>query len=320
MTEAAFHYPTDLLNSLLRTIPLLCRSKRDTILFFRAAGLPNELLADLEARVSADRQSVSKREIAEAALTRINEGGDKWLRQRREVLKRVVEFEEFTSCWPDDQLAAKGGVAEVRAAIDRKDAFTRMHQERDIEHRRQQAVRSGELLKVQERAERLEKVRFDLTSLFSELDAQRRGKALEGVLNELFAVEGISVREAFVVNEPSIGTVEQVDGVVDIDGELYLVEMKWLQEPLGVEGVTQHLSRLYHRGDARGLIVSASGFTDAAVSNVRKALTMKTVALVELREIVQALELHFAVGAMLREKVRAAIIDGNPLTYPGSVT
>jgi hypothetical protein len=180
MTETAFHYPADLLSSLLRTIPLLCRSKRDTILFFRGAGVPDTLLDDLEARVRADRDAVSKREITETVLTRLNRGGDTHLAQRREVLKRVVELEEFSSCWPSDQLAAKGGVAEVRAAIDRKDAFTRMTQERDAERRQRQATRRQELLRVRERAQRLETVRRELGALITMTDPQRRGKALEG--------------------------------------------------------------------------------------------------------------------------------------------
>lgn len=56
-------------------------------------------------------------------------------------------------------------------------------------------------------------------------------------------------------------------------------------------------------------MISASGFTDAAVSNVRKALTAKTVILVELQEIVQALEQQASMTAVLKEKVRAAIMS-----------
>ena len=317
MSDAALHYPTDLLNSLLRTIPLLCRGKRDTILFFRAAGVPQPLLEDLETKVQTDRDSISKREIVETVLTRINAGGDALLAQRREVLKRVVEVEDFSSSWPSDQLAAKGGVSEVRAAIDRTDSFTRMNQERDSEHRQQRAARERDLLAAKKQADRLDAVRRDLGALFGISDAQRRGKALEAVLNALFAVEGIGIRQSFTISEVGIGIVEQVDGVVEIDGEVYLVEMKWLAERLGVEGVTQHLSRLYHRGDARGIVISASGFTEPAVSCVRQALTMKTVILVELQEIVRALEERTSVANLLQEKIRSAIIDMKPLTFHG---
>jgi hypothetical protein len=69
------------------------------------------------------------------------------LRPRREIIKRVVEFEHFETCWPEDQLKAKGLVASVREAVNTKDAFTRMKQERDAEREqtllRQQTVHAA---------------------------------------------------------------------------------------------------------------------------------------------------------------------------------
>jgi restriction system protein len=66
--------------------------------FFRGAGVAEHLTIDLQRRVTADRASVSKYEITRAVLTRINEGGDRPLAQRREVVKRVTEFEDFSAC------------------------------------------------------------------------------------------------------------------------------------------------------------------------------------------------------------------------------
>ena len=51
MTKASpditFHYPPDLFNLLVDTIPLLNRSKRDVLLFFRGAGVHAEMTCDL---------------------------------------------------------------------------------------------------------------------------------------------------------------------------------------------------------------------------------------------------------------------------------
>lgn len=46
-TDIAFHYPPDLFNLLVQTIPLLCRSKKDVLTFFIGAGVKYELLKDL---------------------------------------------------------------------------------------------------------------------------------------------------------------------------------------------------------------------------------------------------------------------------------
>jgi hypothetical protein len=149
--------------------------------------------------------------------------------------------------------------------------------------------------------------------LFAEGNPQRRGKALESVLNRLFEVEGILVREAFTITgDHGEGVVEQIDGVIELDGALYLVEVKWLAEPLGKEATAPHLVRVFNRGDVRGLLVSASGFTAPAVTGHRDALAHKVVVLCELRELVLLLEQQGDLKGLLLEKVRAAVVDRNP--------
>jgi restriction system protein len=99
MTVETFQYPPDLFALLVDTIPVLCRSKSDVLLFFRGAGVPPALTADIEANLKTDRQSVRKHESARTILTRMNEGGDALLAARRELLKRVTEFEDFSRCY-----------------------------------------------------------------------------------------------------------------------------------------------------------------------------------------------------------------------------
>lgn len=315
MTDPAFHYPADLMSLLIATVPLLCRSKQDVLLFFRGAGVPEPLLADLRGELAAKKDSVSKRYLTETVLTRLNQGGDRYLGQRREVLKRVTEFEDFSTCWPADQLPAKGRVAEVRAAVGRKDAFTRMQQEREAERQRVTAERRAEAAAATARQASLDEARRELAALVGMTDPRRRGVALEGVLNRIFAAEGVGVREAFTISDGD-GVIEQVDGLIELDGELYLVEAKWWSEPLGPDPVTRHISRLFLRGDARGVLISASGYTAAAIRSARQALTQKTLILVELAEVVRALEARHSIRELLRSKIIAAIADGDPLARP----
>lgn len=311
--EIAFHYPPELMCLLIDTIPLLCRSKRDVLTFFHGAGVPRSLWGDLERQVREDRQSVNKYEIVRTVLTRLNEKGDVTLRERREILKRVTEFEDFSTCWPQDQLKAKGLVGEIRRVVEVKDSFTRMKQEREAERRRHQAEQQARLEAAQQQQEAVEEVKRDLSALFSEPDSRKRGLLLEGVLNRLFARHGILVREAFVRNGgDGEGIVEQIDGVIEMDGHLYLVEMKWWNRPLGPGEVAPHLMRLWNRGDARGLFISYSGYTDAALAACRDALQQKVVVLCTLEEIVRLLEQAGDLQQWLRTKVNAAVVDRNP--------
>jgi restriction system protein len=132
-TDITFHYPPELFNLLVDAIPALNKSKKDVVIFFRGAGVAENLLNDLAQRVKADPQSIGKTEIARTVLERLNKRGEASLRERRELLRRVVEFTNFDACWPDDQMKAKGLVASVRDIVNQKDAFTRMNQAREEE-------------------------------------------------------------------------------------------------------------------------------------------------------------------------------------------
>jgi len=195
--EITFHYPPELMQLLIDTIPRLCPRKRDVVLFFRGAGVPQKLWGDLEQKVRIDRDSVNEFEIVRTILTRLNDPGEPALRERREVLKRVVEFEDFSTCWPSDQLKAKGLVSEIRRVVDVKDSFTRMNQEREREHRERVAEIEKQQKAKEQRLAEIESVKNDLFAMFGEHDPHRRGNALEPILNRLFSVDGMLVREAF---------------------------------------------------------------------------------------------------------------------------
>lgn len=311
--DNSYHYPPELLNLLVDTIPRLCRSKEDTLNFLRGAGVPDADLASLLVRVRTDPKGISKYEIVRKVLVLLNERGEGGLRQRREVLRRVVEFETYDACWPTDVLEAKGRVAEVRRVVEVKDSFTRMNMERqrEVETRRQDyADRQRE---VAERRAALDSIRTDLCALVARKDASKRGKELEGVLNRLFKLDGILVREAFTIcGEGGEGVIEQLDGVIQLDGHLFLVEMKWHKEPLGPPPVGHHLSRLFGRADARALLISASGYTPAGIETAKQALAQKVAVLSDLSEFISVLESQANLADFLRCKVQAAAIDRNP--------
>lgn len=313
-----FHYPPELLQLLKDTIPLLCRSKMDVLLLFKGAGVPESLYSDIQQKVKNDRDSISKFAIAREVLERLNAKKDYHLRELREVVRRVTEFEDFSTCWPADQLKAKGLVAEIRRVVDVKDAFTRMRIERERESDKAKAEADQKTNEARQRREKIQSVAKDLFALFGESDAQKRGKALEGVLNRLFEAYGMAIREAFTVKgSTGQGVIEQIDGVVEIDGDLYLVEMKWWNSPIGTGEVSPHIVRIFNRGlQVKGIFISYSHYTDGAIETCKQALSGgAVVALCTLQEIVSVLDKYEQgadLRAMLRAKVHAALLDKKP--------
>jgi hypothetical protein len=310
--EITFHYPPELFELLIKTIPLLCPSKKSVLLFFQGSGVNSTDLQDVSQRVEENKEGISKYEIVRTVLTKVNSAGERGLGVRREILKRVVEFEDFSACWEGDQLKAKGCVAEIRHIVDVKDSFTRMKQEKDEERKKHQAEHDARMNAIRKQQEALDSIKKDLFSLFIMEDPNKRGILLESVLNRLFKANDILVREAFKRSEDNVGTVEQIDGVIELDGYLYLVEMKWWKEPLGKGEVAQHLVRIFNRGHAGGILISASGYTAPAILDCKEALTQKIVILCELEEFIHLLENRGSLKDFLKSKISIAVMEKKP--------
>ncbi|WP_135553345.1 restriction endonuclease [Paenibacillus cymbidii] len=308
-----YHYPPELLNLLVDTIPILNRSKKDIIVFFRGAGVSESILRDMANAVQFNRESINKYEIVRNVLSRLNELGEVTLRERREVLKRVIEFESFEACWDSDRLKAKGLVHEVRQIVNVKDSFTRMKQEKEkveLKNREEYLKRIEESQKL---ARAKELFKDEISTLFFMKDPHKRGKLFEDVLNRLFNSFGILVKESFTLTGDSKeGIVEQIDGVIELDGDYYLVEMKWWGQAVGPDEIGKHLVRIFTRGQARGLFISVSGFTDPVITTCKQALDKVVIVLCDLQEIISMFEDKGDLKKFLKEKIQAAIIDRNP--------
>jgi len=140
--------------------------------------------------------------------------GDSGLRPRRAIIKRVTEFDNFDTCWPNDQLKAKGLVAELGKTVNVKDSFTRMKQERYAEREQTLGRQRTEQAAAAERRAKIEDVSKRLFALFKDDKPQERGKLLEAVLNDLFKAYGIHVREDFRKSSDTGTVLEQIDGVI----------------------------------------------------------------------------------------------------------
>jgi hypothetical protein len=309
-----FQYPPDVLNLLIDTIPLLCRSKKDVLLFLQGAGVDSTDLSDVSSTVRINPESINKYEIVRIVLTKVNARGDSGLRPRREIIKRVVEFEDFSTCWPSDQLKAKGLVASLRGVVNIKDSFTRMKNERDTEREHMLARQRAEQAAAIAKRCAIEDVSRHLFALFSMDDKpQERGKLLESVLNDLFKAYGIYVREDFRRKDPDSSVVlEQIDGVIELNGSIHLVEMKWLKDPVGVADFGPHLVRVFGRANASGIFISNSNFTAPVVKQCAEFLNQRTTFLCSLQEIVMLLQRQGDLIELLKRKSQAAIIDKKP--------
>jgi restriction system protein len=301
---------------LVSAIGTLNKYKPSVIVFFEGAGVDPRDVRAMKQKLSVDRQSVSKFEIARDILTRINQRGDEAIKARREVIKRVVEWEDYSTCWEGEQLKAQGLVAKVRATVNVKDSFTRMKDQYEKERLEHRQKYESEMEQKRKKHQELVEIRDALSAVFAITNPWKRGKALERVLNRLFRFLGVLVHEDFkVVGDEGEGIIEQIDGVIELDGHLYLVEMKWEKDGLDVIAVSRHLSRLFMRDEAvRGLIIAANGYGAPAIAECKKAITKRVIVLMDLQVFVSTLAAEGDLIAVIRKMVTDARIQQNP--YP----
>jgi restriction system protein len=317
--DASYHYPPELLELLTDAIPALVKSKQAVIDLFVGAGVPYKHVADWSQQVRDNRESVRKHEIARSVLCRLNDEGDVALGPRREIIRRISTWEDFSTCYDNDRYKAMGLVSQIQKIVEVKDSFTRMAMEREKERKERQAEYNAKLMAKQKEADERRALKDAFYKLFSETNPQKRGKALEPLLNGLFRTFGILVKEAFEYrSSESEGVLEQIDGVIEFGGHLYLVEMKWWKDPIGVAEISPHLVRLFGRPDVRGMFISASGFTDPAIRSVKDALAHKLCFLCDLKEIVMLLEQDGDLVELLQRKTRAAQMYKEPFEKFGT--
>jgi restriction system protein len=314
MESTTWHYPPDFLEMMIDTTSLLVKSKTGLCSFFEGSGVPVAVLLPLRERIAKDRDSVRMTEIARVAIEAANKmQGDRGLETRREIVRRVAQFTAFNQCWPENEAKARGCVAQVREYVQMHTVATRYV---EATERERQRTMEAERLRLKAEAERRaarQRIADQLAALFSEANAQYRGKRLESILNELFRIDGVLVTEAFELRSEAHGLVEQIDGVIEFESELYLVELKWWSQRLGPGDVSQHMLRVFARGQARGIFIANPGFTEAAIESVREHLHRAPFILAELEEIVRILHDDVSTRDWLRPKLRAAQAEKRPL-------
>lgn len=55
--DIIYHYPPDLMSLLIQTIPRICRSKEDVLLFFKGSGVSSSLTNDLAVQLKNSSQN-----------------------------------------------------------------------------------------------------------------------------------------------------------------------------------------------------------------------------------------------------------------------
>jgi hypothetical protein len=142
--------------------------------------------------------------------------------------------------------------------------------------------------------------------LHSESDKQKRGYALEKLLTGMFRLAELDYHGSYKTET------DQIDGAVTLDAFTYLIEARWRQKPAADGDLGGFVHKVERRIDAtRGLFISMAGFRSETVDLFRRSKDNRLV-LVDGQDLAWILEGRIDFVEALREKVRAASVQGEP--------
>lgn len=143
---------------------------------------------------------------------------------------------------------------------------------------------------------------IDLSS--SETSKQNKGYEFEKYLRDLFDAAGLKPRESYRVKG------EQIDGSIEFNGNVYLVEAKWTGGPVNRSDLVVFADKVSRKSKfTRGIFVSHSGYVENAVETYAIGKTPEII-LIDMKEMTWALENGIDIGDVLSKKVRKLIEEG----------
>ena len=143
---------------------------------------------------------------------------------------------------------------------------------------------------------------IDLSS--SETSKQNKGYEFEKYLRDLFDAAGLKPRESYRVKG------EQIDGSIEFNGNVYLVEAKWTGGPVNRSDLVVFADKVSRKSKfTRGIFVSHSGYVENAVETYAIGKTPEII-LIDMKEMTWALENGIDIEDVLSKKVRKLIEEG----------
>ena len=310
----SYHFPPDLFNLLVDAIPRINKTKKDLLSFFKNVGTPMPLLNKYYSIVNNDPKQISKKDITREVLEHLNSSdSNEYLAIRRKLLQRVIDFTAFNTCYEDDVDSAKARIFEIKQLVNIKDSVTK--QEQFIKNERNEKIKNKQqqLNRIIASKSKYDVMVNDFNKLFAITNPQLRGKSLEIVLSDIFTFFKIGIREPFCIADEETGKIyEQIDGTIELNNYLTLVEMKWEHDPIGVNPVSRFMTRLFVRSNVDGIIISYSSFTDTAPPIAKEGLSQRTVALVDLQDIFKILTLKKDLPEYFTSLIREVRLTKNP--------
>ncbi len=138
----------------------------------------------------------------------------------------------------------------------------------------------------------------------SQLSPQERGYAFEKFLHNLFEIYNFNPRPAFRIQG------EQIDGSVEFEHEIYLLEAKWQTEPITQADILVLDGRVQgHSTIGRGIFITAGCFSSDSVASYQR-LRPSSIFGMDGQDLYFILEYGLKLDEVFRLKIRRLVETG----------
>ena len=136
----------------------------------------------------------------------------------------------------------------------------------------------------------------------SRLPPHPRGQAFQRIISKKLAQLDWKTEEA------ARTTNEEMDVIVHKNREYYLVECKWLQDPVEAAVIRELYGKLENRPGVRGMVFSMSGFTKGAVTQAEDYINKREIMLFGEKDINSLFASESTFDKILNQKYHALVV------------
>lgn len=301
---------TDAYQALREALAVIVWNKRPFESYLRTALRESpELLAGLPF-------AEPKRVVADMLVDRLVEKEQKYQQVAVTLMLEVSSMEDFPNVAQiKDRDDRQLRLTEAREAVARLRKLTREYA--NLASERERVAADQEARRAQDEAQRkfadeIDTLRQRFLDLQSEDDRQKRGRGLERLLTDFFALFDMEPRLSYSLER------EQIDGSLSFDTDDYIVEARWRKDPVDRGDADIFATKVRRKGkNAVGLFVSVNGFASTALEQYQEATPF---IVMNGNDLYLALDQRVRLDDLLKAKKRHANETGDCYLAAAAIT
>jgi restriction endonuclease Mrr len=259
-----------------------------------------------KALVSSQNWETHKRQIVADIVDTLTADHEKYLgdltRLCYEITTNIKDFSHLEQLDGGEQKARKARKAVVQLRL-----LVEPHQEKKKEEEdfaKRQKEQEEKLKANRAVREKLAELNSRFLSIATKASPQTKGFELERLMYDLFELFDLDPKASFK------NTGEQIDGAFSLEGTDYLFEVKWQQEPVGVQDLDAFASKVKRKLDnTLGVFLSMGGFSAEGVA--AHSTSRPSIVLMDGADLMAVLEERIDFVTLLVRKKRHAAQTGS---------